>query len=69
MADLLGRKGELAAGHETNTTPHLEVLNLVTADKYDLPNASAFKFAPGPQRLAIKMSVTPGDTSRHGTIC
>ena len=67
MAGLSGRSGELAAGHETNTTRHLELLNLVTGDKYYVPNASGFKFASGSQWLAIKMSVTRGDTSRHGT--
>ncbi|MEO7104339.1 MAG: prolyl oligopeptidase family serine peptidase [Gemmatimonadaceae bacterium] len=60
-------KGDSAAGHDTNTTRHLELLNLVTGDKYDVPNASGFKFASGSQWLAIKMNATPGDTAHHGT--
>ena len=46
---------------------HLEVLDLATGGKYDVPNASGFQFSAGSQWLAIKMNGTPGDTSHHGT--
>jgi dipeptidyl aminopeptidase/acylaminoacyl peptidase len=46
---------------------HVELLNLTTGAKYDVPDASGFKFAAGSEWLAIKMNNTPGDTSHHGT--
>ncbi len=46
---------------------HLELLNLATGDKYDVPGASGFQFASGSQWLAVKMNGAPGDTSHRGT--
>ncbi len=50
-----------------STTRHLELLNLATGTKLDVPNVSSFKFGAGSQWLAIKMNGTPGDSSHHGT--
>jgi len=58
-------RGEAAA--ESGPTRHLELLDLATGAKYDVPNASAFQFSPGSQWLAIKMNGTPSDTSHRGT--
>jgi dienelactone hydrolase len=64
-------RGDSAAGHDTSTTPattrHLELLDLTTGAKYDVPNASGFQFSAGSEWLAIKMNATRGDTSHHGT--
>jgi acetyl esterase/lipase len=46
---------------------HLELLDLATGEKYDVPGASGFRFASGSQWLAIKLNGTPGDTSHRGT--
>ncbi len=60
-------KGDSAAQRDTNAGRHLELLNLATGARYDVPNASGFQFASGSEWLAIKMNGTPGDTSHHGT--
>ena len=62
-----GARGDSAAKGDTNSMRHLELLNLATGAKYDVPNASGFQFAAGSQWLAIKMNGTPKDTSHHGT--
>ena len=54
-------------GASVGVVRHLELLNLATGDRYDVPGASAFRFAAGSQWLAIKMNGTPGDTSHRGT--
>ncbi|MEO7041117.1 MAG: prolyl oligopeptidase family serine peptidase [Gemmatimonadaceae bacterium] len=60
-------KADSAANRDTNTARHLELLNLATGAKYDVPNASGFQFAAGSEWLAIKMNGAPADTSHHGT--
>jgi len=45
----------------------LEVLDLASGAKSDVPNASAFTFATGSRWVAIKMNPAPGDTSHRGT--
>jgi dienelactone hydrolase len=58
--------GGAGAGN-TGPVRRLQLLDLTTGAKSDVPNASGFQFSKGSQWLAIKMNGTPGDTSHRGT--
>jgi dipeptidyl aminopeptidase/acylaminoacyl peptidase len=45
---------------------HLELLDLTTGSKVDVPGASAFQFAKGSQWIAIKMNATGGGEAAGG---
>lgn len=69
-----GGQGRAGAGAPAGGGPtlaaavrRLQILNLATGNKYDLPGASGFQFSKDAQWMAVKMNGTPGDTSHRGT--
>ena len=59
-----GRTGAPAAGGGAGggaPVRHLELFDLTSGSKVDVPNASAFQFSKGSQWIAIKMTAPAGD--------
>ncbi len=55
-----GARGAAAGAGEEPAVPHLEILNLATDDKTDVPGAASWKFSDNSRWLAVKLAPPAG---------
>jgi dienelactone hydrolase len=56
-----------ANGRGARPARHLELLDLASGARFDVPDASGFRFSADSRWLAVKLNGTPDDTSHRGT--